>query len=492
MKKNLILTLGMAAALVSCGSHHSVMTEGDTSKLDTLSYATGIQIGGDVLQGRFAQLPFDLDVFCKSLSDVALEKKTIDKKEVAEKVMKFISEEMPKRQAELEAKYRAEDSVRMAQGNTEKVERPMADPAIFASETERQDISEGFGAMLGADLKSGRMPMQTYWLTQALKDMQNDQLQITREEAMDFARRYYTEIMPRENAAKTEEWLQDVAKKSGVEMTESGVFYKIENKGDEQLMATSPRDELMIHFLVRNMAGEVVYSTRFAENTKENQEMMKQYNPEGYDKDEPQKCTFQSFFAGMNEGLKLIGKGGKIHLWLPAELAMGRRGGQGVLPNEGIEVEIEMVEVKPFVPDPESPEVKNAEASKQWLAEIEKKDNVRKTESGLLYELVREGDSKVMAHDVRDRVKVHYEGKLRTGKVFDSSYARKEPISFPLNGVIKGWTEGMMLVGKGGKIRLWIPAELAYGERGAGSDIGPNEALMFEIELLDVEYHDAK
>ena len=75
-------------------------------------------------------------------------------------------------------------------------------------------------------------------------------------------------------------------------------------------------------------------------------------------------------------------------------------------------------------------------------------------------------------------VVVNYEGKNRKGKVFDSSYERNEPAEFPLNRVIKGWTEGMKLVGKGGKITLWIPAELAYGEA-AGRDIGANEALEF-------------
>ena len=87
-------------------------------------------------------------------------------------------------------------------------------------------------------------------------------------------------------------------------------------------------------------------------------------------------------------------------------------------------------------------------------------------------------------------MKVDYEGKLRTGKVFDSSYARGEAIEFPLNGVIPGWTEGVQLIGKGGQITLWIPAELAYGQRGAGSDIGPNEALEFKVELYDIKAMD--
>lgn len=129
--------------------------------------------------------------------------------------------------------------------------------------------------------------------------------------------------------------------------------------------------------------------------------------------------------------------------------------------------------------------VENAEESAKWLAEIEKQEGVQKTESGLLYRIDREGEGAQATLDT-DVVLVNYEGKTRDGKVFDSSYEREEPISFPLNGVIKGWTEGMKLVKAGGQITLWIPSELAYGERGAGSDIGPNQALEFKVELIEV------
>ena len=128
---------------------------------------------------------------------------------------------------------------------------------------------------------------------------------------------------------------------------------------------------------------------------------------------------------------------------------------------------------------------KNTELSKKWLSKVEKQKGVHKTESGLLYRIDREGTGAQATMD-SDVVLVNYEGKNRVGKVFDSSYERNEPISFPLNGVIKGWTEGMKLVKAGGQITLWIPSELAYGENGAGADIGPNEALEFKVELLEV------
>ena len=127
----------------------------------------------------------------------------------------------------------------------------------------------------------------------------------------------------------------------------------------------------------------------------------------------------------------------------------------------------------------------NAEASAKWLAEVEKMEGVIKTESGLLYRIDREGTG-IQATADTNIVEVNYEGKTRTGKIFDSSYERGESISFPLNGVIKGWTEGMKYVKEGGQITLWIPSELAYGQRGAGRDIAPNEALEFKVELIKV------
>jgi len=108
-----------------------------------------------------------------------------------------------------------------------------------------------------------------------------------------------------------------------------------------------------------------------------------------------------------------------------------------------------------------------------------------KTASGLQYRVLREGKGKKPT--AANQVRVNYHGWLDGGKVFDSSYQRNEPISFGLNQVIKGWTEGMQLVGEGGMIELWIPSELGYGSRGAGGAIPPNATLHFLVELLQVQ-----
>ena len=129
---------------------------------------------------------------------------------------------------------------------------------------------------------------------------------------------------------------------------------------------------------------------------------------------------------------------------------------------------------------------KALENSNAYLAEIEKMEGVKKTESGLLYQIVREGNEKKATLDT-DKVRVMYEGKARDGKVFDSSYERGDTAEFALDRVIKGWTEGMKLVGEGGEIKLWIPANLAYGPRGTrDGSIGPNHAITFTVEVVEV------
>lgn len=127
----------------------------------------------------------------------------------------------------------------------------------------------------------------------------------------------------------------------------------------------------------------------------------------------------------------------------------------------------------------------NREAGEQYLAENAKKDGVKVTESGLQYLVIKEGTGK--SPKATDTVVCHYEGMLTDGTMFDSSVQRGEPASFPLNGVIKGWTEGLQLMKEGGKTRFFIPYTLGYGERGAGQQIPPFSALIFDVELIEVK-----
>ncbi len=123
-------------------------------------------------------------------------------------------------------------------------------------------------------------------------------------------------------------------------------------------------------------------------------------------------------------------------------------------------------------------------AGEEFLAANARKEGVTVLPSGLQYLVLSEGTGRRPA--ATDSVKCHYEGTLIDGTVFDSSYRRGEPATFPLNGVIAGWTEGLQLMQEGAKYRFFIPYRLGYGARGAGQDIPPYAALVFDVELLEV------
>jgi FKBP-type peptidyl-prolyl cis-trans isomerase FklB len=128
---------------------------------------------------------------------------------------------------------------------------------------------------------------------------------------------------------------------------------------------------------------------------------------------------------------------------------------------------------------------KNLEEGKKFLAENQKKEGIKALPNGLQYKVLTEGTGK--SPKAEDTVTVNYKGTLIDGTEFDSSYKRGQPATFQVKGVIPGWTEALQLMKEGSKWQLFIPPELAYGERGAGREIGPNATLIFEVELLTVK-----
>jgi len=128
---------------------------------------------------------------------------------------------------------------------------------------------------------------------------------------------------------------------------------------------------------------------------------------------------------------------------------------------------------------------KHAAEGEKFLAENKTKEGVKTTASGLQYKVLKEGSG--ASPNATDTGVTHYKGTLINGTEFDSSYKRGEPASFPVNRVIAGWTEALQMMKPGSKYQLFVPAMLAYGERGAGQEIGPNETLIFEVELLEVK-----
>lgn len=128
---------------------------------------------------------------------------------------------------------------------------------------------------------------------------------------------------------------------------------------------------------------------------------------------------------------------------------------------------------------------KSSQSGELFLIEYATKEGVQKTESGILYRELEAGEGEMPS--ATDTVKVHYKGTLKDGTEFDSSYARGNPAEFPVNGVIQGWQQILPMMKTGAKWEVAIPAELAYGEQGAGANIGPNEPLVFVIELIEVK-----
>ena len=143
-------------------------------------------------------------------------------------------------------------------------------------------------------------------------------------------------------------------------------------------------------------------------------------------------------------------------------------------------------EEPPPAPAVSQPAVNNSrQEGTAFLAENKIKEGVVTLPSGLQYKIIKEGKGKKPVGI--DTVVCHYRGTLINGKEFDSSYKRGEPASFPVSGVIPGWTEALQMMPVGSKWQLFIPSNLAYGEQGAGADIGPDEALVFEVELLSIK-----
>ena len=130
---------------------------------------------------------------------------------------------------------------------------------------------------------------------------------------------------------------------------------------------------------------------------------------------------------------------------------------------------------------------KNLEASEKFLADNAERDGVTVTDSGMQYEVLASGEEGAASPTLNDTVEVHYHGTLPDGTVFDSSVEREQPATFGLQQIIPGWQEALPMMKEGDKWKIVLPPSLAYGEQGAGGDIGPNQVLIFEIELLDVK-----
>jgi len=189
-----------------------------------------------------------------------------------------------------------------------------------------------------------------------------------------------------------------------------------------------------------------------------------------------------SYGLGMMIGERVLGQYGDLDFDLLMQGMMAQQKGEATL------MTMEDAQLALQKQQQEAAAAASAEAAKKgqmFLADNEAREGVSVTDSGLQYEVITAAEGAKPTAD--DTVSVHYVGTLIDGTEFDSSIARGEPASFPLKGVIPGWTEGLQLMNVGSKYRFVIPSDLAYGDRGAGPNIGPGETLVFEVELLEIQ-----
>lgn len=245
--------------------------------------------------------------------------------------------------------------------------------------------------------------------------------------------------------------------------TASGIYYDITGEGD----GTHPDSNSIVNV---HYKGYLLDSARTVFDS-------------SYERGEPIEFPLKNVIKGWQESIPLLQIGQKGTFLIPSEIAYGPRGaGSDIPPNTVLAFDVELLDH--FKPE-EKAKRQAEKDQKAIIAYLSDKGMVtQKTESGIHYSIDRKGTGKNPTAD--DIVKVHYKGTLLDGIVFDSSYERGEPISFPLNRVVPGWQESIPLLQEGGKGTFLIPSALAYGERGAGGVIPPNAVLNFEVELIQV------
>lgn len=336
---------------VACTGNDTKLSRGDASKMDTLSYALGANMAYG-LSYQMADIPFDYKAFERGIEEGAFDKASQSHDEAIDCLRDYFMNKRSVRAAAVAAKRAEADSIRLAQGDSTKVDYPVADEGMFESEEEREAVSYAFGQDLGSNLRENPLPapLELYWITKAMQDVRDKQPAMDEMAVNGYLQNYFMVVVPQRNAAASQAWLEKVAKKSGVKKTDSGLLYKIVKAGDETVKATDPRDMVQVHYTGRTREGKVFDSTIFKNRSKEQQQMILAQNPTAAEQDEPIEFALNRVIPGWTEGMQLVGKGGKIILWIPAVLAYGQQGaGRDIGPNEALEFEIELLDVSPYV-----------------------------------------------------------------------------------------------------------------------------------------------
>ena len=350
MKKILFAAaLAGAAFMTACGGKDGGVRMGSLSDFDSLSYSLGANIGYG-MNHEMKDIPFDFKAIDKGIKEGAMGKAAQEHDKSLDMLREYFMSKRGER-AQAVAQKRAEaDSVRLAGGDTTKVEYPAADPDMFESEEERTEISYAFGNDIGFNIKESNLPLQLVWISEAMQNVRDNNAKMSEDEVGQYLQYYFMVKRPAENAEASKAWLEKIEKKSGVKKTESGLLYKVTKQGDASMMPKDPRDVVKVHYTGRKRNGEVFDSSIFENRPAEQQEMLKKQQPDTYNRNEPVEFALNRVIPGWTEGMKLVGKGGKIRLWIPSDLAYGVRGaGRNIEGNEALEFEVELIDVKPYV-----------------------------------------------------------------------------------------------------------------------------------------------
>jgi len=349
MKKTLFAAVGAATMLSCCcgGGNKTAMIMGDLSQFDSISYVIGANIGNG-MNYQFGIVPFDYEALDKNFRKAALGDSPMSREETRQALQDYFSyQKFGQRSQEIARKRFEADSVRMAAGDSTKVEYGAA-PEMFENEQERKKVSEAFGADLGMNIYDADLPLHVCWIVEAMQNVRDKAPKMTEEEVGEYMQYYFLVKRPRLNAEASEAWLEKVGKRSGVQKTESGLLYKVIEAGDPEMMPADPRDVVKVHYTGRLRTGKIFDTSLFKNRTKEQQEELKRQYPDSYDKDEPVSFPLNRVIKGWTEGLQLVGKGGKIQLWIPAALAYGSSDNGRIGPNEALEFEVELIDVEPY------------------------------------------------------------------------------------------------------------------------------------------------
>ncbi len=273
---------------------------------------------------------------------------------------------------------------------------------------------------------------------------------------------------PAKNLELARQFLADNSEEEGVITLPGGLQYKVIKQGAGP--SPGPTDKVEVHY-----HGTLIDGTVFDSSIERGT-----------------KATFpvNGLIKGWVEALQLMSEGSRWMLYIPPELAYGTKGaGDLIGPNSALIFDVELFKILPGDAAPASDEsadeaAVNLKAGQKFLAENAGQKGVVTLPSGLQYKVITEGSGPRPVPS--DKVEVHYHGTLIDGTVFDSSIDRGETITFPVTGVIKGWVEALQLMPVGSRWMLYIPADLAYGERRRSKEIGPNSVLIFDVELIGI------